>query len=262
MRGRHRLGHRPLLHRLRAARERRHVGDLRGRARLPGQGPLVGDRRDSTASRSSTRRPTAIRACIKWGDEYPEKHDLSSLRLLGSVGEPINPRAWVWYHKVIGGERCPIVDTWWQTETGHIMITPLPGITETKPGSATQPFPGVEAAVVNKDGDDRRGGRRLPHAAPPLARHGAHALQGGRALRRDLLDEVRQRRLRRGRRREDRRGRLLLDRRAHRRRDQRLGPPDVDDGDRVGDRLAREGGRGRRASARRTRTPARRSSRS
>jgi acetyl-CoA synthetase len=97
--------------------------------------------------------PTAIRACIKWGDEYPEKHDLSSLRLLGSVGEPINPRAWAWYHKVIGGERCPVVDTWWQTETGHIMITPLPGITETKPGSATKPFPGVEAAVVNRDGD-------------------------------------------------------------------------------------------------------------
>jgi acetyl-CoA synthetase len=96
--------------------------------------------------------PTAIRACIKWGDEYPNKHDLSSLRLLGSVGEPINPRAWAWYHKVVGGERCPVVDTWWQTETGQIMITPLPGLTETKPGSATKPFPGVEAAVVKKDG--------------------------------------------------------------------------------------------------------------
>jgi acetyl-CoA synthetase len=104
--------------------------------------------------------PTAIRACIKWGREYPEKHDLSSLRLLGSVGEPINPKAWIWYHKVIGGERCPIVDTWWQTETGHIMITPLPGITETKPGSATKPFPGIEAAVVTKDGEivDEGGG--------------------------------------------------------------------------------------------------------
>jgi acetyl-CoA synthetase len=104
--------------------------------------------------------PTAIRACIKWGREYPEKHDLSSLRLLGSVGEPINPKAWVWYHKVIGGERCPIVDTWWQTETGHIMITPLPGITTTKPGSATRPFPGIEAAVVDKDGEvvDEGGG--------------------------------------------------------------------------------------------------------
>ncbi len=94
--------------------------------------------------------PTAIRACIKWGAKWPRKHDLSSLRLLGSVGEPINPKAWLWYHKVIGGERCPIVDTWWQTETGAIMITPLPGITATKPGSATQPFPGVEADVLDE----------------------------------------------------------------------------------------------------------------
>jgi acetyl-CoA synthetase len=91
--------------------------------------------------------PTAIRACIKWGAQWPNEHDLSSLRLLGSVGEPINPKAWLWYHKVIGGERCPIVDTWWQTETGAIMITPLPGITATKPGSATRPFPGVAAEV-------------------------------------------------------------------------------------------------------------------
>jgi acetyl-CoA synthetase len=94
--------------------------------------------------------PTAIRACIKWGAQWPEQHDLSSLRLLGSVGEPINPKAWLWYHKVIGGERCPIVDTWWQTETGAIMITPLPGITATKPGSATQPFPGVRAQVLSE----------------------------------------------------------------------------------------------------------------
>jgi acetyl-CoA synthetase len=94
--------------------------------------------------------PTAIRACIKWGAQWPEQHDLSSLRLLGSVGEPINPKAWLWYHKVIGGERCPIVDTWWQTETGAIMITPLPGITATKPGSATQPFPGVQAQVLSE----------------------------------------------------------------------------------------------------------------
>ncbi len=91
--------------------------------------------------------PTAIRACMKWGAEWPNRHDLSSLRLLGSVGEPINPKAWLWYHKVIGHERCPIVDTWWQTETGAIMITPLPGITPTKPGSATFPFPGVSAEV-------------------------------------------------------------------------------------------------------------------
>jgi acetyl-CoA synthetase len=94
--------------------------------------------------------PTAIRACMKWGIEHPNKFDLSSLKLLGSVGEPINPKAWLWYHKVIGGERCPIVDTWWQTETGAIMITPLPGITETKPGSATQPFPGIKAEVVDE----------------------------------------------------------------------------------------------------------------
>jgi acetyl-CoA synthetase len=98
--------------------------------------------------------PTAIRACIKWGSEHPDKFDLSSLRLLGSVGEPINPKAWLWYHKVIGGERCPIVDTWWQTETGAIMITPLPGITATKPGSATQPFPGIKVEVVDeRDGN-------------------------------------------------------------------------------------------------------------
>jgi acetyl-CoA synthetase len=96
--------------------------------------------------------PTAIRAFIKWGDHWPAKYDLSSLRLLGSVGEPINPEAWMWYHKVIGQERCPIVDTWWQTETGCIMISPLPGITATKPGSCTRPLPGVVADIVNKDG--------------------------------------------------------------------------------------------------------------
>jgi len=94
--------------------------------------------------------PTAIRTFIKWGAEIPAEHDLSSLRLLGSVGEPINPKAWLWYHQVIGGGRCPIVDTWWQTETGGIMISPLPGITATKPGSATVPFPGVEASVVDE----------------------------------------------------------------------------------------------------------------
>ena len=96
--------------------------------------------------------PTAIRACIKWGEEYPNRHDLSSLRLLGTVGEPINPKAWVWYYHVIGGERCPVVDTWWQTETGGVMISPLPGITHCKPGSATHPLPGVGAAVVDEDG--------------------------------------------------------------------------------------------------------------
>ncbi|MDQ2896869.1 MAG: acetate--CoA ligase [Actinomycetota bacterium] len=94
--------------------------------------------------------PTAIRACMKWGAEYPNAHDLSSLRLLGSVGEPINPKAWLWYHVAIGRERCPIVDTWWQTETGQIMISPLPGLTECKPGSATHALPGVVADVVDE----------------------------------------------------------------------------------------------------------------
>jgi acetyl-CoA synthetase len=98
--------------------------------------------------------PTAIRGFIKWGAELPERHDLSSLRLLGSVGEPINPKAWLWYYKVIGQERCPIVDTWWQTETGGIMISPLPGITETKPGSATLPLPGIKAEVLTEEGED------------------------------------------------------------------------------------------------------------
>jgi acetyl-CoA synthetase len=98
--------------------------------------------------------PTAIRACMKWGVEYPNKHDLSKLRLLGTVGEPINPKAWIWYWKVIGGEKCPIVDTWWQTETGHIMISPLPGVVPAKPGSATKPLPGIEPDVVTEEGDE------------------------------------------------------------------------------------------------------------
>ena len=96
--------------------------------------------------------PTAIRAFIRWGREYPDKHDLTSLRVIGTVGEPINPEAWMWYHKVIGGERCPIVDTWWQTETGTIMISPLPGATPTVPGSATRPLPGIVVDIMAKDG--------------------------------------------------------------------------------------------------------------
>jgi acetyl-CoA synthetase len=96
--------------------------------------------------------PTAIRTFIKWGDSWVKKHDLSSLRLLGTVGEPINPEAWIWYHNVVGGGRCPIVDTWWQTETGGMMIAPMPGVIATKPGSATRPLPGVAAEVVRRDG--------------------------------------------------------------------------------------------------------------
>jgi acetyl-CoA synthetase len=104
--------------------------------------------------------PTAIRACMKWGVEHPQSHDLSRLRLLGTVGEPINPKAWLWYWKVIGGERCPIVDTWWQTETGHILISPLPGVTPAKPGSATRPLPGIEPTVLDEDGNEAEPGEQ------------------------------------------------------------------------------------------------------
>ena len=118
--------------------------------------------------------PTAIRAFIKMGEAIPNARDLSSLRLLGTVGEPINPEAWIWYHRVIGGERCPIVDTWWQTETGGIMITPLPGATPTKPGSATKPFPGIQADVVDLDGhpvkDNEGGYLVVKHPWPGMLR--------------------------------------------------------------------------------------------
>jgi acetyl-CoA synthetase len=97
--------------------------------------------------------PTAIRSFMRWGTEWPQKHDMSSLRLIGSVGEPINPEAWVWYYRFIGGERCPVVDTWWQTETGSIMITPLPGVTTLRPGSATRPFPGIAAEIRTEKGE-------------------------------------------------------------------------------------------------------------
>ncbi len=118
--------------------------------------------------------PTAIRACMKWGVEYPHGHDLSKLRLLGTVGEPINPKAWLWYWKVIGGERCPVVDTWWQTETGHILVSPLPGVTRAKPGSATRPLPGIEAAVLDEDGNEAEPGEQgllsLPRPWPGMLR--------------------------------------------------------------------------------------------
>jgi acetyl-CoA synthetase len=103
--------------------------------------------------------PTAIRAFMRWGEQYPARHDMSSLRLLGSVGEPINPEAWMWYHEHIGGGRCPVVDTWWQTETGQILITPLPGMVATKPGSATRPFPGIDADILDEAGNS------VPHGS-------------------------------------------------------------------------------------------------
>ncbi|HEV8591044.1 MAG TPA: acetate--CoA ligase [Pyrinomonadaceae bacterium] len=118
--------------------------------------------------------PTAIRAFIKWGEQYPLKHDLSSLRLLGTVGEPINPEAWMWYHRVIGKEKCPIVDTWWQTETGTIMISPLPGATPTVPGTATRPLPGIIVDVVTKAGvpvgDNEGGYLVIKHPWPSMLR--------------------------------------------------------------------------------------------
>ena len=119
--------------------------------------------------------PTAIRTFMKWGRQYPDRHDLSTLRLLATVGEPINPEAWMWYHEVIGGERCPVVDTWWQTETGQLMIAPLPGLTETKPGSATFPLPGISADVVDEAGESvplgRGGYLVLTEPWPAMARN-------------------------------------------------------------------------------------------
>src|SRR5207253_2185320 len=97
--------------------------------------------------------PTAIRAFMRWGTSWPDKYDMSSLRLLGSVGEPINPEAWMWYHEHIGHARCPVVDTWWQTETGHILIAPLPGVTRLKPGSATKAFPGIHPEIRTAAGE-------------------------------------------------------------------------------------------------------------
>ena len=118
--------------------------------------------------------PTAIRAFIKWGEQFPLKHDLSSLRLLGTVGEPINPEAWMWYHEIIGKRKCPIIDTWWQTETGAMMISPLPGATPTVPGTATRPLPGIIIDVVTKAGksvaDNEGGYLVIKHPFPSMLR--------------------------------------------------------------------------------------------
>ena len=181
--GRHRLGHRPLLCRLRAAAERRHRPDVRGRAQLPRLFALLEDRRRSSSVTIFYTAPTAIRAFIKWGDEHVEKYKLDSLRLLGTVGEPINPEAWMWYREKIGHNRCPIVDTWWQTETGAIMIAPIPGAVPTKPGSATRPFFGIQPEVVTKPDAKGHfepvpaGSRRAACHSQALAVHGAHGLR-------------------------------------------------------------------------------------
>ena len=191
--------------------------------------------------------PTAIRTFMKWGTDQPAGHDLSSLRVLGSVGEPINPEAWIWYHTHIGGGRCPIVDTWWQTETGGIMVSPIPGVTTTKPGSATFPLPGIAIEVVDEAGNRvERGGGYLTITEPwPSMLRGVWG--DPRALLRHLLASLRGSVLRR-RRRQDRRGRLPLGDRPCRRRDERVGPPHLDRRGRIraGGRFPRRRGRGGR----------------
>ena len=135
--------------------------------------------------------PTAIRAHMKQGSQHAEKHDLSSLRLIGTVGEPINPEAWIWYHNHIGGGRCPVVDTWWQTETGMIMISPLPAITTTKPGSATFPLPGIEADVVDSRRQFPAAGRwRVSRSQETMAGDAAGHLRRSRAIQGDLLEPL------------------------------------------------------------------------
>ena len=190
--------------------------------------------------------PTAIRSLMQAGEEPVKQTSRKSLRLLGSVGEPINPEAWEWYHRVVGDGRCPIVDTWWQTETGGILITPLPGATKLKPGSATRPFFGVKPEVVDADGKvlDGAAEGNLVHRRF-LARPDAHGLRRPRALRADLLLDLsgqllHRRRLPAGR------GRLLLDHRPRRRRDQRLRPPHGHGGGGIGARRPSEGVGGRR----------------
>ena len=169
--------------------------------------------------------PTAIRALMGAGDDFVKRTDRSSLKLLGSVGEPINPEAWEWYHRVVGDGRCPIVDTWWQTETGGILITPLPGATKLKPGSATRPFFGIKPALVDEKGtvlDGAASGNLVILDSWPGQMR--TVLRRSRALRADLLlhlqgDVFHRRRL------PPRRGRLLLDHRPRRRRDQRVRAP-------------------------------------
>ena len=188
--------------------------------------------------------PTAIRTFMKWGADIPENFDLSSLRILGSVGEPINPEAYVWYRQYIGGDRTPVVDTWWQTETGMHMISPMPGVTAGKPGAAMKAVPGVDGRR-----GQRRGAagaerlRRLPGDHQAVAGDAAHDLGRRPALRRHVLVALPGRVLRR-RRGEEGRGRRHLAARPGRRRDEHLRPPDVDHRDRVGPGVASEGRRG------------------
>ena len=191
--------------------------------------------------------PTAIRAFMRWGTEFPEKHDLSSLRLLGSVGEPINPEAWVWYWKVIGGERAPVVDTWWQTETGRDPHHAAPRDHRPQAGFGDGPVPGHPGGHLRRAGQQRAARRgRLPGPHATVARDLADDLGRSGPVRRDLLLEVRTGGLRRRRRREAGRGRVLLAPRPDRRRDERRRSPAVHVRDRVRARGRRQGRRGRR----------------
>ena len=169
--------------------------------------------------------PTAIRALMREGDGPVKCTSRASLRLLGTVGEPINPEAWLWYYRVVGEGRCPVVDTWWQTETGATLIAPLPGATPLKPGSATKPLPGIKLELVDAEGKvlEGRGQRQSLHHRQ-LARADAHGLRRPRALLQHLLLGL-SRQVLHGRRLPPRRGRLLLDHRSGGRRHQRLGPP-------------------------------------
>ena len=203
--------------------------------------------------------PTAIRAFMRWGTEWPQKRDLSSLRLIGSVGEPINPEAWVWYYRFIGGEKCPVVDTWWQTETGAIMISPLPGVTTTKPGSATRPLPGHRRRNPQRARREGRRRRRPARVDPSLAVDAARHLRRSRALRAAVLEQMGPGRVRHRRRREARRRRQLLAARARRRRHQRRGPPHRHDGSRERAGRSSRPSPKRRSSAARTRSRDRRS---
>ena len=256
---RHRLGHRPHLHRLRPAVQRRHQRHVRGRARPTPTRTASGTWSRSTGVNIFYTAPTAIRALMRTRRRVGrQKHDLSSLRLLGSVGEPINPEAWMWYHDIIGEGRCPIVDTWWQTETGGILITPLPGAMTLKPGSATVPFFGVKAdrgqrrRQAESAGDE--GGNLCIDAA--VARHDAHVSRRPRPLQGDLLRAVPGHVLHR-RRLPHRRGRLLLDHRPRRRRHQRLRPPHRHRRGRERPGQPPLGRRGRRGRHARTRSRAR-----
>ncbi len=196
--------------------------------------------------------PTAIRAFMKWGTDWPKRRNMSSLRLLGSVGEPINPEAWIWYHTFIGGKRCPIVDTWWQTETGMIMITPLPGVTRLKPGSATIPFPGIKAEIRGQAGDVINvGGGLLALTRPwPAMLRGIYG--DPERFIKQVLEQVGSRDVLHRRRREARRRRLLLGARSRGRRHQRGRPSHRYDGGRERARRSPEsrGGRCRRTAPR------------